>query len=59
MTTKAEFWVIDDCPDANGYATIRVDDGTENGDTSKEPIATVFDWCNAEMIVHNHNISLD
>lgn len=35
-------WTIDECPDANGNTTIRTYDGTPNGDTEAEPIATVY-----------------
>ena len=35
-------WMVDDCPDSFGNDTVRPSDGTENGDTSAEPIATVY-----------------
>lgn len=34
-------WKIDECPDANGYWTLREDDGTEHGDT-ETCIATIY-----------------
>lgn len=34
--------VVDPCPDAYGHWTIRVANGTENGDTEAQPIATVY-----------------
>lgn len=36
-------WQADDCADANGHITIREWDGSPNGDTGKQPIATVYD----------------
>jgi hypothetical protein len=48
-------WQIDDCPDAKGFWTIRTHDGTINGDTTQQPIATVYDLANAELIVAYHN----
>lgn len=33
---------VDDCPDALGFSTIRVDDGTPNGDTEGDVIATIY-----------------
>lgn len=52
-------WVVDECPDASGYWTIRVADGTANGNTDVAAIATVFDLNIAEHIVHVHNRNLD
>lgn len=46
---------VDPCPDANGYATIRWDDGSGNGDTERQPIATVYDWDDAQAIVDAWN----
>ena len=52
---KAELIKLDPCPDANGNATIRWDDGSENGNTEKQPIATVYDWDDAQGIVDAWN----
>lgn len=41
---------VDECPDANGHWTIRFDDGTPNGDTDQQPIATVYSKANADTI---------
>jgi len=35
-------WTVDDCPDADGYDTIRLADGTLNGNTEAQPIATAY-----------------
>jgi len=43
-------WTLDNCPDAYGNATIRPDDGTEGGDISVQPIATVYTDANAHLI---------
>jgi len=48
-------WIVDPCPDANGYWTIRIDDGSEHGDTEEQPIATVYDLKDAEQIVSVNN----
>ena len=50
-----ENWVVDACPDANGFWTIRIADGTPSGNTSLQPIATVFSYQNAEMIIKSNN----
>jgi len=42
---------IDDCRDANGYFTIRLFDGSDNGDTSEQPIGTIFEEEHADMLV--------
>jgi hypothetical protein len=34
--------IIDECPDAQGYSTLRFDDGTSNGDISDPPVATIY-----------------
>lgn len=34
-------WTADACPDAQGFWTIRPNDGTEHGDTEMNPVATV------------------
>jgi len=52
-------WVVDSCPDANGYWTIRIDDGTENGSIDDEPIATVYCAYVAVEIVDSHNEKLE
>lgn len=51
-------WVVDECQDANGYWTIRISDGTANGDMDKEPIATVYSEKVAKSIVDEHNKNL-
>lgn len=33
---------VDECPDALGFSTIRVADGSPNGDTDADVIATVY-----------------
>jgi hypothetical protein len=33
---------VDECPDALGFSTIRVADGSPNGDTAADVIATVY-----------------
>ena len=43
-------WIVDECPDAHGNLTIRVADGSPNGNTELEPIATVFDPANAPLV---------
>ena len=48
-------WTVDECPDANGHWTIRLADGSPNGNTEAEPIATVFDRQEADFIVLWHN----
>jgi len=52
---KPELIVVDECPDAYGHATIRWADGTENGDLERQPIATVYDWDDAQAIVDAWN----
>jgi len=47
--------VLDPIPDTNNNATLRWDDGSENGDTEKQPIATVYDWDDAQGIVEAWN----
>jgi hypothetical protein len=51
-------WIVDECPDANGNWTIRLANGTENGDTTSEPVATVYGLALAEHIVSLHNESI-
>lgn len=48
-------WVVDECPDASGNWTIRVDDGTPNGNTDAGVVATVYGLALAEHIVAAHN----
>jgi hypothetical protein len=43
-------WQDDVCLDANGFHTIRQDDGTPNGDTDTQPIATAYTAANARLI---------
>jgi len=43
-------WTVDRCPEAEGHYTIRRDDGSEHGDTSGQPVATVYDADNAAKI---------
>lgn len=52
-------WVVDSCRDNRGYSTIRVADGSASGDTSMEPIATVYDVTIAAQIVAIHNYALN
>jgi len=42
---------VDECGDADGFSTIRPYDGSVNGDTDTEPIATVFKSEHADMLV--------
>lgn len=50
MSERAR-WVVDECPDMNGHFTIRVADGTPNGNTEVPAIATVYiDERNAVLI---------
>jgi hypothetical protein len=49
-------WIVDkDCDDYGNY-TIRIDNGTINGDLSIKPIATVYNYINAMLIVESHNL---
>ncbi len=48
-------WIVDPIQDANGHWTIRLADGTENGNTEAQPIATVYDRADAYRIVAEHN----
>lgn len=43
-------WQIDDCPDANGFSTIRPADSTAHGDTDAQPVATVYRDDHAALI---------
>ena len=58
MRPEFQKWVVDDCPDANGFHTIRIADGTVHGNTEEEPIATVYDEAMAQYIVAHHNSRL-
>ena len=51
-------WIVDSCPNADGFSTIRIDDGSEHGNTDEEPIAVVYDVNDAETIVADHNATL-
>ncbi len=53
--TKPELITVDECPDANGHATIRWDDGSENGDLERQPVATVYNWDDAQAFVDAWN----
>ena len=46
-----KIYVVDECPDANGFWTIREADGTPNGNIMKQPIATAYTKSNADLIV--------
>ena len=48
-------WTVDPATDANGHWTIRIDDGSDHGDTEQQPIATVFVREDAVLIVGLHN----
>jgi hypothetical protein len=43
-------WIVDECPDAGGFQTIRIADGSKNGNINEEPIATVYSPNNARLI---------
>lgn len=51
-------WVVDLTPDAQGNWTIRIDNGTPNGDTEADVVATVYGLALAETIVAEHNTTL-
>ena len=53
-----QLWQADECYDAYGNYTIRLYDGSRNGNTSKEIIATVYDKAIAESIVRLHNMKV-
>lgn len=48
--TQEQTWTVDECEDAAGNFTVRVADGTPNGDTSEQPIASVYHYENAKLI---------
>jgi hypothetical protein len=56
-----DLWQVDECPDANGYVTIRLYDGSPNGNTQAPPIATVYDAevANHIVVLHNRNTNKD
>lgn len=58
MSAEFQPWVVDECPDANGHFTIRIADGSPNGDIEQQPIATVYDSDIADIIVTRHNAPL-
>lgn len=43
-------WTIDECPDAQGFATIRLYDGSPNGNIRYAPVATAYSDTNARLI---------
>ena len=43
--------VVDECRDAHGFYTIRLADGTPNGDTNHAPIATAYSDRTADALV--------
>lgn len=43
-------WTADECTDANDFVTIRPADGSPNGDTDADPIATVYDEEHAGLV---------
>ncbi len=43
-------WQADTCLDANGFHTIRLEDGTPHGNTDEQPVATVYTEANARRI---------
>lgn len=53
---------VDPIPDANDFFTLRPSDGSPHGDTDAQPIATVFDDSNAQIIAAAvtacHNLDL-
>lgn len=48
---SARRFTVDECPDAYGFATVRVFDGTPNGDTDQAPVATFYNREDAELFV--------
>src|SRR3990167_3093084 len=52
MTEKctAGPWTVDVAPDAAGFHTIRIANGTCYGDTDQQPIATVYDKQHTRLI---------
>ena len=55
MKDKPELIIVDLCSAANGESTIRWADGSENGDTERQPVATVYDHNDAQGIVDAWN----
>lgn len=52
-------WAIDKWPDDDGNWTIRIVDGSPNGNTEVEPVATIYGLALAERIVYLHNQTLN
>jgi len=48
-------WCVDECPDANGYWTIRPATAVGRPITDKQPIATVYSEDFARQVVMEHN----
>ncbi len=55
MEDKPVLVTLDPIEDHDGNATIRWHDGSENGDTEKQPIATVYDRDDAQAMVDAWN----
>lgn len=43
-------WTIDECQDALGFDTLRLSDGSVNGDIYASPIATIYEPSAANLI---------
>src|ERR1700749_2267266 len=43
-------WIIDCAGDMDGYSTVRVADGSENGRIETQPIATIYADADAHLI---------
>jgi len=54
--TRRQRWQADECPDANGFTTIRRWDGSPTGDTDRQPIATVYEATNVPVIEAAHDL---
>jgi len=54
-TPKTQEWITDECYDANGFVTVRLADGTSNGDTESQPVATFHQVDDAHRAVHACN----
>jgi hypothetical protein len=46
-------FVVDRVPDANGHWTIRTGDGSPNGDTGAQPVATFYDRALAKQVARS------
>lgn len=55
----AQKWVVDPIPDANGNWTVRIADGSPNGNTEENPVATFYDEKSAGWVVAQHNVFID